>query len=280
MNSQNQSEKFDVNKDFWLAINEFVRHVDGMLTERWRKWATTHEDRDLHEVIGGILSRQVSLTSQLALNIGMWNYEVAPLMLRPMVEGLITLAWILEDPQDKPRKFMLYGLGQDKLLLEHEKEQLRQRGVDPDQDQTIVKWESWLNAERLTELTEVNVGEWAGMNLRQMAEQAHCLDLHKIDYARWSGATHGMWQHLVKFNLRHCKNPLHGFHRVPLNQQPSPDPGYLQWASEYVDLSFNIFDEKVGIHIDGPSATEMLEHGLEKVRVPTDMKKDNLVDPT
>ncbi len=130
------------------AISNFAEHTNEMLSKRWDAWAHDHKDRQAHEAVGALLARQVTLATELIGNPGCWNAHVAPLLLRPMVEGLITIAWILEDASDRARRFVLHGLGQDKLLLEHEKSRLVERGIDPATDQTIQDWENWLNGER------------------------------------------------------------------------------------------------------------------------------------
>ena len=48
-----------------------------------------------------------------------------------MVDAYITLAWIFDDPLERSRKFLLYGLGQAKLSNEHRKAQLQADGIDP-----------------------------------------------------------------------------------------------------------------------------------------------------
>ena len=101
----------DINEAFWSAVNNFVVHIDDLLQKRWDAWAWKHEDQDVSEVIGSLLSRQVTLTTELARNLGIWNGHMAPLALRPMVEALITVAWILEDPATRSKRFILYGLG-------------------------------------------------------------------------------------------------------------------------------------------------------------------------
>lgn len=260
----------DLNEAFWSAIDNFVLDINGLLQKRWDAWARKHEDQDVPEVIGSLLSRQVTLTTELARNLGIWTDHMAPLVLRPMVEALITVAWILRDPVRRSKRFILYGLGQEKLLLEHEKVRLSAEGADPSEDEGIREWERWLSAQRYTHLIEVNVGDWAGLNLREMAAEAGHLDLHRIDYARWSGATHNMWHHLVRFNLAHCQNPLHGFHRLPVVVRLSSDPYYLQWATEYLDATFAVFDEKTGVHVEGPSAVEYLDKELQGVPFPQD----------
>lgn len=264
------ADKNDFNEAFWSVLHSFIEHISGQLWARWDSWPGNHGDRYFHEVVGGLLSRQVSLASELARNPNIWNSSTAPLLLRSMVEALITLAWILKDPQPRSEGFILYGLGQEKLLLEHQKALLIEDGLDPSEDQEIREWEEWLNSQRYTELTEVNVGDWGGINLRARAEKAGQLDLHRNDFARWSGAVHNMWQHLVRFNVQRCQNPLHGFHRVPLLPEFGIDPYYLRWAASYLDLMFALFDEKTGVTVDGPSAVEFLDQELGKVPIPED----------
>ena len=268
----------DLNEAFWSAIENFASHIEGLLWNRWNAWGCLHEARDSNEVIGAFLSRQVTLTAELARNPGAWNAHLAPLVLRPMVEALITLGWILGDPQERAKRFILYGLGQEKLLLEHEKAKLTEQGIQSDEDQNILEWDRWLNAQRYTHLTEVNVGDWAGVNLREMAEDIGQLDLHRIDYGRWSGATHNLWNYLVRFNVQHCKNALHGFHRVPIVPRLNPDPSYLQWAAEYLDKTFALFDENTGVDVGGPTGVELLDQELQRVQFPEHTAEQRPID--
>ena len=96
-----------------------------------------------------------------------------------MTDAYITLAWILKDPIERSRKLILYGLGQQKLMQEHRREALIAEGKDPAQDPMVKASEAWLNAQRFDFLTEVNVGSWSEAAVREMAEQADCLDLYR-----------------------------------------------------------------------------------------------------
>ena len=267
----------DVNESYWSAIDDFVLQINHMLRERWDAWTGNHEDQEVHEVIGSLLSRQVTLTTELARNFSIWNHHIAPLVLRPMVESLLTVAWILQDPRPRSKSFVLYGLGQEKLLLENEKAKISAEGVDPSEVEYINEWEQWLNSHRYTSLTEVNVGGCPGSSLRDMADEAGLLDLHRIDYARWSGATHNRWQYLVRFNLAGCPNPLHGFHRLPGRPEFSLEPNYLQLAVEYLDRTFVVFDEKTGVEVEGPTGLEVLDRALQQIPFPESGKGQGTV---
>ena len=190
-----------------------------------------------------------------------------------MVENCITMAWILRSPAERAKLFIAHGLGQENLLLEQAKAGLRETGADPDNDHDIKRWEQWLNGQRYTFLTEVNVGNW-GPNLREMAEETGLIELHRNDYTRWSSTTHSMWHHVVRFNLKSCTNPLHGYHRVPTIQRLAPEPELLQTAAEYVDLALRSFDEATGTSVGNLSAVEVLDRELQKMPRPSWLEAD------
>ena len=256
---------------FWEAIQAFVEHLATQVHSRWAVWAHGHEQRHGHEVVGGLLARQATLATEFALNPPMWNPHSAPLFLRSMVENCITIAWILKAPEERAKLFIAYGLGQENLLLEQTKADLRETGVDPENDQVIEKWELWLNAQRYTFLTEVNVGNW-GPSLREMAEEVGLIELHRQDYTRWSSTTHNMWHHIARFNLDACTNALHGHHRIPVNSRLAPDPKLLQRVAEYVDIAICSFDEATGTNVDDLSAVEVLDQELQKIPKPLDLQ--------
>ena len=249
---------------FWRAIHIFVGHLAAQVSNRWAAWAHGHEKRHIHEVVGGLLARQATLAREFASNPSIWNAHSAPLFLRPMVENCITIAWILKVPDERSKQFVTYGLGQENLLLEQAKADIRDAGANPEEDSEIEKWEQWINSQRYTFLTEVNVGNW-GPNLREMAKEAGLMELHRNDYAQWSGATHSMWHHVVRYNVQLCKNPLHGHHRVPIIAQIAPEPELLQRAAEYVDIAIRSFDEATGTNVGDLSAVEVLDRELQNM---------------
>lgn len=257
----------DPTATFWEAIHAFTEHLAAQVRDRWVVWAREHENRHVHEVVGGLLARQATLASEFAMNPSIWNGHSAPLLLRAMVENCITIKWILKEPDERAKQFMAYGLGQENLLLEQRKASLQETGIDPDEDSAIEAWEQWLNSQRYTFLTDVNVGSW-GPNLREMADDVGLIDLHRNDFARWSGATHSMWQHIVRFNIQYCRNPLHGYHRVPIIPQLTPDATLLQTAATYTDLAIQAFDEATGTNLGDPTAVEVLDRELQKMPRP------------
>jgi hypothetical protein len=246
------------NMDFWkkveVAIAKYVEMLKAELHTRWEKWPLDLSKREMYEVVGALMARQATLATQLAVSPSIWNGHVAPLILRSMTDNYINLAWIFGDPLDRSRKFMLHGLGQEKLQLEHQKARLTREGKDADNDPLIKEWESWLNTQRYTFLTEVNIGSWSGIDTRKMAEEADCIDLYNYAYTSFSTATHNMWNHVAKYNLVPCSSALHRHHRIPVILDVTPDLDYVYRAAKYVKKVFRLFDEKTGISVEVPSA--------------------------
>lgn len=196
-----------------------------------------------------------------------------------MTDVHITLAWILKDSVERSRKFVLYGLGQQKLILEHRKAALTSDGKDPTQDPMVKAFEAQLNAQRFDWLTEVNVGSWSEASVREMAEEAGCLDLYRYAYTPFSAATHSMWPHISRLNLDACENPLHRYHKVPVDPDCAPDPDFLYRAAKYVEKSFNLFDQTFSIQSGMPSAFEKLTDDLASLGSPPSPGKGDMEEP-
>lgn len=260
----------DKNKDWFNQVMQFIddycKIVVNGLYKRWDKYKIQIYEAETSEAIGGLLSRQATLSIELAKSPSIWNGHVAPLILRSMTDAHIALSWILKEPNERAKKYILYGLGQEKLYIEHLKSN-RTDSEDADEkiDQMIRVREEWLNSQRSDFLIEVNVGSWAGINTRDMAKEADCEDLYKFAYMPFSGGTHNMWQHISIYNLKQCHNPLHKYHRVPTIFSMKSDPDFVYRSAKYVSKSYRIFDETFNIEIDVPSPVAWFEEKFEKL---------------
>ncbi len=258
-------------------VEEFVSNARAELSQRWAAWSVDITTPALHEVLGGLLARQVTLATQLARAPQTWNGHVAPLSLRAMTDGYITLAWILECPATRCDQYVKFGLGQKKLFLEHWKVHLTETGERNVENHPVIKaMEQWLNAERFHFLTEVSVGSWSETDTRSMAEEAGCLDLYRFGYAPLSAAVHNMWHHVIDYNLKTCQNPLHGSHRVPVDPDLAIDPDYLYRAAKYLDKSFRLFDRKTGVSVE---VTRSIDALIDALNDALNTLNDSLPDP-
>jgi hypothetical protein len=252
-------------KQIEQIITTFIEQSRIELKERWEKWDIDLTNNELHEVIGALLGRQVTLARQMAECPPIWNGHIAPIILRAMADVYITLAWVLKEPLSRSRKFILYGLGQAKLQLEHRKAQIGDREPTPEEKMLIQASEAWINSQRFTFLTEVNVGSWSGISTRKMAEEAECIDFYNYVYSPFSECAHSMWHHIARYNLRQCANPLHQYHQIAEDPELPMDPYNLYLAGKYLQKSFYAFDKKFSIKVDVKSAYDCLCEELDKL---------------
>lgn len=236
-----------MNKEIYKLLNTYCSVVEKGLQERWRKLPVEIYDSETYEVIGGLIARQATLTIYLAISPSIWNGHIAPLILRSMTDAHITISWILKKPAERAKKYILYGLGQEKLHIENLK--AASNSKDAGAQKLIKIREEWLRSQRFDFLTEVNVGNWAETTTRQMAVESGCDGLYKFAYTPFSGPAHNMWQHISRYNLKVCNNPLHKFHKVPTIYHAPSDIDYLYRSAKYLTLSFKKLDTKFHLKI-------------------------------
>jgi Family of unknown function (DUF5677) len=252
------------------AAEQFVTRARDEFNERTKNWPVDLTQGEVHEVIGSLLARQLTLATQLAYCPAIWTHDIAPLVLRAMADVYITIAWVLPLPQERSKKFIHYGLGQAKLQLEHRRADLEAREAKPGEQERIADMENWIDGQRATFLTDVNLGSWSGISTRSMAEEAGCLDFYNYVYAPFSACAHSMWHHVAIHNLKTCRNPLHRFHAVPHIGDGMLDWYYLYLAGKYLQKTFATFDEHIGTKIEAPSAFALLCARLEATNEPVE----------
>lgn len=233
-------------------IRTYLRYVREGLDERWQKLPKDAYDSETTEVVGALMARQVSIARRIARNPDVWDWHVGPILLRALVDTHITLTWILADPVLRSRRFVRFGLGQEKLQIEH----LKAAQADQPGDELalmIEAGESWVNSQRYMFLLEVDVGAWSGMSTREMAEEVGLQSLYNFAYVPWSSCTHSMWNHVGKFNLRYEGNPLHRYLRAPFDPDFEPQIDVLINSAKYLELSFDAIDEHFALKCETPA---------------------------
>ena len=250
--------------------DQFAESLLIELSARWTSWKIDLSKKELHEVIGALLARQVTLAVEFARAPACWNQHVGPLFLRAMADVYISIAWILANPTkrlERAQMFIFFGLGQEKLQLEHRRAEIERDNRSPtdEERETLENIEAWINMQRYSFLTEVNVGSWSGITTRAMAEEAGCIDFYNYVYQLWSGATHSQWQHIGRFNVQQCGNPLHLNHLAPAAQSQYCQLHVLLLAAKYADRALQVFDSKIGLKVDVPSAFAELSQSLESL---------------
>ena len=223
-------------------IRRFIELADLGLEERWDKLPKDVYQNCQCEVIGALLARQVTLAKRMARNPAFWDVHVGPVLLRVMIDNHITLAWILKDPSVRTERFVLHGLGQAKLYLEHLKVESEECS-SPDLQHLIEGAERWINSQRYTFLTNVDLGSWSGLNTREMADQADCLDVYRYAYTPFSSCAHNMWNHVGRLNVVQSRNPLHKYMLIPCDPEVEPEFSLFLNCAKYLQESFSIVDE-------------------------------------
>ncbi|SRR5260370_12900418 len=117
----------------WRIAHDFANAARAELDARWRAWTLDLSKTEVHEVVGALLARQVTLARTVISNPGTWTPHAAPVLLRAMADVRISLEWILGSPDERAQRFIEYGLGQMKLEMEHRKAVLDPSDPDPDQ---------------------------------------------------------------------------------------------------------------------------------------------------
>jgi hypothetical protein len=230
-----------------LALEAYCDCAKDGLDKRWKAVELEIYDPEKYEVIFGLLSRQATLSIQLADNFSIWNGHIAPLILRCMIDAHINLKWILDDLENRTRLYVLHGLGQEKLNIENLKERVKEGN---EEHKMVSAREDWLERERAGYLTDVNLGSWSGKNVRDMANECGCEDLYKFGYTGFSGGVHNIWPHIAIYNLETCRNPLHKNHRVPKIYDIEPDFDYPYRSSKYLAKSYRAVDEALGLKVN------------------------------
>jgi hypothetical protein len=175
-------------------------------------------DRRRAEVDLALASRQVRLLRLLLSDAHLWNGASAAFVLRALVDGLITSSWLIaKNDSNLYLAFRAYGLGKLKLFKLHLEDHLEMRGDEPSQDELdfLDQLEEEVSSELLEEFIDIDLGgTFAGVNVRQMAEEAGLKPYYNLAYQPYSSDAHGDWVSLKRVDLVHCRNPLHRYHRV------------------------------------------------------------------
>jgi len=230
-------------EEFNLLIDNYKNRVELEFTDRWNNWNKELKDIEVYEVVGGILARQISIGFGFIESRASWNENVAPIIMRSMIDNYINFAWILQDPLERSKRFIYFGLGQEKLIVEHRKKDMESRDNLPNEKMMIEHSENWINAHRYTFLTEVSFKTWSEKTVRQMAEESDCIDLYNYAYSPFSCATHNMWNHIAKYNLIESNNPLHRNFKIPIVHIIQPSIHYLELSAKYIDKMLERFDK-------------------------------------
>lgn len=257
----------DESIEVWPLIEGYCTDVDHELADRLEGWPLDFAQLHVHEVIGGMLARQATLAKDVACAPVLWTGNSAPILLRAMADVYINIAWLLLDPVERCRKFMLFGLGQAKLELEHRRAQIGAREPTQQEVAMLEAGEGWIDSQRIGWLLDVDLGRWSSLSVRQMAEEASCIDFYNYVYTPFSACAHSMWHHVARYNLSECNNPLHRYHRRPTSKISVPDISYLMLAAKYWSKTLGSVDQAIGLSFSGQQSYARLIDNITGLNV-------------
>jgi hypothetical protein len=170
-----------------------------------------------------------------------WTHTLVEgrLVLRTIVEAFITLHFLRA--KDDPVLWLQYrrfGSGQGKLaFLKNVRQDEVPEFFDLEMIERLANEDMWL------EFHDVEIGNWANLNLRTMAEQAEVKDVYDKFYDWSSGYSHGHWLCVRDTVFVNCMNPLHRFHRIPgppVTTMPSVLPDGCKLINRMLDDQFDV----------------------------------------
>ena len=188
-----QEYKYEGEDNFLKTVNRYENLVNQAIIKRWNKLPKEIFHQHNIEVLGALLSRQASLAKRIAREPTNWDFHIGPILLRAMIDVHITLTWILKNPDDSSKKFIEYGLGQEKLQIEHLEDETDENDDKPLLDILINARKSWLTDQRYSFLTTVDVGSWSGScqhicHLPNRSSPRYCYDCTRDWTYTWSGS--------------------------------------------------------------------------------------------
>ena len=214
-----------------------------------------------NSVFSALIARQSALALGMAESPLTWSGHIAPVILRSMVDLLITFRWIAINPRDRSIEYVNYGLGSEKLLTSHYQKQIED-GTDDDRIRKIAEANfAWIESQQFHIFVEVKLGSWAGTSIRKMCEETGDKDLYNFAYVPFSAAVHNMWNHVGKWNARTCDNPMHKQHSVGVIADAWPIVDFMFRACKYLELTLEAFDKFYEFRSDiTPPTQEFNEH--------------------
>jgi hypothetical protein len=253
------------------GIGDYATELSAEVRRAWNSMKVDLAKPMRQEVLGGLLARQVRLAAVISEEPILWSVDLGRIMLRCMVDTHINMVWLGKVGSDKHfRKFVEFGLGQEKLLLAHlaDKTTLTQDPEARRHFESADHMRDWISSQLLPEFLPVDVGNWNDKNPRIMAKDIGAEEIYKLAYSPFSSVVHGMWNAIARLNLKVCMNPLHKFHRVPDFKEPPLYLGTLLQAAKIMDESFQGWCSCADLKPELPTASGRLYQRLNKILAP------------
>lgn len=213
----------------------------------------------------GMVLYGLTIVQELAM-ANMHEDVMGRLALRALVEAAISLNYLAQ--KDKPElwsTWRVYGAGQAKLaFLKNQEAGETPAFCELDALEQIANEDQW------QEFLNIDVGHWAGTNLRTLAKEANCSELYENYYAWTSSFAHSHWASVRDTNFITCHNPLHRLHRIPRllpRRTRSVEADAVKMVNGMLDVLERLFPK--GGAIQRLELTEQPSHESNEAEPPT-----------
>jgi Family of unknown function (DUF5677) len=258
------------------TFTEAMRHLGDDLRQLQSEAELDTFRSATDEVKLGLASRAFRLLRNFLLTPLWWSNEMAPHLIRSLVDERIVVAWLLKrDDPELFRAYKDYGAGKRKLYKLKLEELMDAEGPEGDEGEDIRKLHSRLeqevNQDTMEEFLEIDLGgTFSGKNIREMAKETDLADLYSLSYQPLSTESHGEWGSLIMFDLDHCGNPLHLYHRLGRFDTDGHSYIHLGWARTAADLAEDIVTEIfASIGLDAEPAFVRFHESVAAAREPS-----------
>ncbi|WP_157874345.1 DUF5677 domain-containing protein [Streptomyces sp. AcH 505] len=175
-----------------------------------------------HEVVCALAVRAIRGVYAMTQSPLLWGGEHGSAILRSLAETEILIAWLdHKNELELYERFIAYGQGKQKLMRAHIEEAMSEQGgkENPNLSALASFLDDRIGGQGAEMMLEVSVHpSFAGgsVNTRSMAEDVGMQDLYSRVFQPLSASVHGEWSALDNYVVDRCMNPLHRFHRIPV----------------------------------------------------------------
>ncbi len=205
---------------------------------------------DRHEVLTGLVNRQVRAVEAMASMPLFWSVEHGAPLIRGLVEARIVAKWLMyKDDETLFERFKDYGRGHLKLHVLHLREYAdAETGDTSDLDAEIAELEQILERDMMEEFQDIDVNaRFTKTDTRSMANAVDLAREYRTLFAPMSSNVHGEWVALDQYALDVCRNPLHRAHRLPnFDPRTTLSPSHVTLALDQLEAMIDEYVEGIG----------------------------------
>lgn len=262
--------------DLRMAFSEAMNHLGDELRQLQSDAVLDTYNATTDEVKLGLASRAFRLLRSFLLTPLWWTNEMAPHLIRSLIDERIVVAWLLKrDDPELFRAYKDYGAGKRKLYKLKLEELMD--GEDPEEGEREsvrelhARLEQEVNQDTMEEFLEIDLGgTFSGKNIREMANEIDLADLYSLSYQPLSAESHGEWGSLIMFDLDHCGNPLHLYHRLGRFDTDERSFVHVGWARTAAELTEDIVTEIfASLGLDAEPAFTRFHESVAAARKPS-----------